>query len=144
MIYWYRCHHTGGKTIWGKLGKAARPSRASCHSLGAKVNSKVHPLPSTSAIKINPINFHPNWILVQHCHGSQLLLERGHVKSLRLIPAPSSAWHQHPLVVRDSTGWWDPRNWYKEAGEYFSDSSCLYTGAESLFLSDFTCNKSTA
>lgn len=144
MICWCRCHHMGGKTIWERLGKATRPSRAGWHSLGAKVNSRVHPLPSTSAIKINPISFHHNWILVQLCHSSQLLLERGHVKNWRLMPPTLRGTGRHPLVERDSTGLWDLGNWFKEDGKHFYESSCLYTGAESLFLADFSCNKTSA
>lgn len=86
MLYAKRCG--------GRLRKAVRPLRTSWHNLGAKVNSKVHPLSSTSAIKINPINFHYNWILIQLCHSSQLLLERGHIKSLHLISAPNFTQHQ--------------------------------------------------
>lgn len=71
----------GRQNHLGKTGKGSKTIEGWLTQLGSQVNSRVHPLPSTSAIKINPISFHHNWILVQLCHSSQLLLERGHVKS---------------------------------------------------------------
>lgn len=122
-----------------KAAKAVRPLRTSWHHLGAKVNSRIHPLPSTSAIKINPINFHRNWILAQLCHSSPFLLEKGHIKSVLLISAPDITWHQMTC-----SGSKRPNRFVRSriSLHKIGESSWFRTAAESLFLADFICSKS--